>query len=84
MQMNKVRGLALATAAAAMFATAPMVGHAAKHEGDVKCTGVNKCKGSSDCKTANSQCKGQNSCKGSGFVKMSKHACDAIGGKAES
>lgn len=80
MNMKKATGLALATAAAAMFAvTAPMTASAG--EGKVKCVGVNACKGMSSCKTANSACKGQNSCKGTGFVAMGAEACKAVGGK---
>ena len=76
---RKFASIALAGAAAAMFAAAPVTAvHAAK--GDVKCFGVNKCKGHNDCKTATNACKGHASCKGSGFVKMSKHACKEIGG----
>jgi len=81
MQMKKVTGLALATAAAAMFATTPVTVHAAKHMSDVKCNNVNKCKGSGMCKTKANACAGHNACKGQGFVKMSKAACDAIGGE---
>lgn len=82
MRMKKVTGLALATTAAALFATAPMIAQGASQSGDVKCMNVNACKGKSDCKTENSSCKGHNECKGKGFVKMSKSACDAIGGTA--
>ena len=78
-------GIALDTAAAGLFATAavPVIA-GSKGKGMVKCTGVNACKGMSDCKTADSACGGQNSCKGKGFVKMSKEACKKIGGKASS
>lgn len=84
MRAKKITGFAIASAAAAMFAGAPMIASGAAHEGDVKCAGVNACKGNSSCKTADSSCKGQNSCKGTGWVKMSKEACEAIGGKVES
>ena len=78
-------GIALATAAAGLFAavTVPAIA-GSKSEGMVKCTGVNACKGMSDCKTASSACGGHNSCKGKGFVKMSKQACKKIGGKVKS
>lgn len=72
-------GIALATAAAAMFALAPVPAMAG--EKTVKCMGVNACKGHSSCKTASSSCKGQNSCKGQGFVEVSKEVCDQLGGK---
>ena len=72
--------LAMATAAAAMFATAPITSVQAGSSADVHCFGVNKCKGHNDCKTASNACKGMASCKGHGFVTMSKHACEEIGG----
>ena len=82
---SRLTGLALATAAAGLFAMAPadaIAGYGGKAE-TVKCMGVNACKGMSSCKTATSACKGQNACKGQGFVSVSKRACEQIGGKAE-
>ena len=81
---KKLSGIALATAAAGLFATAgvaPVM--AAKHEGMVHCLGVNACKGKSDCATASSACKGQNACKGKGMNVMSAGDCKAKGGKVE-
>ena len=81
MSINTKTGLALATAAAALFAlgAAPMA-HAAE-EGSVKCAGVNSCKGTSECKTAKSECKGHNTCKGQGWVtKKSADECKKAGG----
>ena len=75
MKMKKLTGIALATAAAGMFAmtaAAPAAAQAAK----VKCEGVNSCKGHSDCKSAGGSCKGLNACKGQGFKEMSKADCD--------
>lgn len=79
MNRRKFTGMALASAAAGLFAAAPTQ-IAVASEGDVMCWGVNTCKGHNDCKTANNDCKGMGSCKGQGFVSMSKHACDAVGG----
>jgi len=81
---NKLTGIALATAAAAMFAAAPV--SAAEGSGEtVKCMGVNACEGKSSCKTANSSCKGLNSCKGQGFVAVrSKDVCEQLGGEVGS
>ena len=84
MTAKKLTGLALATAAAGLFATAgiaPVM--AAKHMGEAKvhCDGVNACKGQSACQTANSACKGQNSCKGKGWMFLSKAECDAAQAK---
>ena len=80
--MNKIQkfsGIALAAAAATVFATS---GFAAAHTGGkmdeakVKCEGANSCKGQNDCKGAKNACKGQGSCKGTGMKEMSKADCD--------
>jgi len=78
----KLTGLALATMAAALFATAPL---AADQPGSStgKCYGVNACKGKSSCKSPGHSCKSQNACKGQGFVMISKEACEQIGGRFE-
>jgi hypothetical protein len=80
---KKLTGLALATAAAGIFAAAPMTASAGSNSAEVHCMGVNACKGKSSCKTANTACKGQNSCKGKGFVVVDKGTCDQLGGTAE-
>lgn len=80
MDVVKTRSsLTLAAAAAAMFALAPI--SASAGENDVRCMGVNACKGKSTCKTANSSCKGHNSCKGQGFVMVSEEVCGQLGGE---
>lgn len=87
MNAKKLTGLALATAAAGLFATAGIpAANAAKHEGETKvhCDGVNSCKGTSACQTASSACKGQNSCKGKGWMYMTKAECDAAQAKMKS
>lgn len=83
--MKTTSGLALATAAAALFSTGLMsTAQAASHaagEMTVKCSGVNSCKGTSECKTAKSECKGHNGCKGQGWVsKKSATECTKAGG----
>ncbi|MDE0855716.1 MAG: DUF692 domain-containing protein, partial [Nevskia sp.] len=80
---GKVSGLALATAAAAMFLAAPMAyaGDTAASTG--KCVGGNACKGQSACKGAKNSCKGQNSCKGEGFTMATKEDCAKAGGKMD-
>ena len=80
---GKISTIAMATAAAALFAVAPMTVAQAGSDAKVHCFGVNKCKGHNDCKTASNACKGHASCKGKGFVSMTKHACDEIGGKVK-
>lgn len=82
MSSNFKSAIAMASAAAALFAMgAPLtVAHAA---GDmsVHCSGINSCKGTSDCKTAKNECKGMNSCKGQGWnAKASAKECMAAGG----
>ena len=69
----------IASAAAVLF-TAGGSGMASAEEGDeaeIKCEGVNSCKGQSACKTAGSSCAGHNECKGKGFLKLSKADCEA-------
>ncbi len=78
---EKVKGMALAAAAAAMLAGAPIGAMAGDAEG--KCLGANSCKGKSACATATNACAGQNSCKGQGFLKMTKTDCTEAGGTFE-
>jgi hypothetical protein len=74
--MEKMKKLAtiIAATAAVTFVTAPITATLANAK-DVKCYGVNSCKGKSKCKTANNACKGKNSCKGKGVMKMSEKRC---------
>lgn len=76
---RKLSGLAIATAAAGIFALSAPVSSVSADEA-VQCMGANSCKGLSDCKTASSECKGLNNCKGQGFVAVSKAECDELGG----
>ena len=51
-------------------------------EGDnVKCYGVNSCKGTGGCAGAGHGCAGKNACKGQGFVETTKDDCAKRGGK---
>ena len=77
---KKISGVALAAAAATMFAVAPMSASAGAKG---KCVGGNSCKGTSACATATTSCAGQNSCKGQGWVKLTKAECSANGGTFE-
>ena len=80
MQLNKV---AMA-AAAAMLLTSGLVGvTVAADSATVKCSGVNSCKGTSECKSSKNSCKGMNSCKGQGWASMSKADCDAAKAKVK-
>jgi hypothetical protein len=78
---KKLSNLALATAAAVMFSTAPLTAANAADEAKVKCEGVNACKGTSACGTAANACAGKNACKGTGFLMMTKAECDAAKAK---
>ncbi len=81
---KKLIGITLATAAAISFVSAPFTSTVAQaHRHDVKCYGVNKCKGHSACKTANNACKGKNSCKGKGVEMTSAKHCKKMGGSEE-
>lgn len=81
MKVNKLTGIALATAAAGLFALTA-AGPVAAQDAKVKCEGVNGCKGLSECKgeksasREKSSCKGLNACKGQGFKEMSQADCD--------
>ena len=82
-QCKKLSGIALASVAATLLLSGTAV-NAAAHEkkaAEVKCSGINSCKGTSACATATSGCAGQNSCKGQGWIKASKADCDTKGGK---
>ncbi len=79
--VKKLTGLALATAAAGLFATAAISTVSAAEQAKVHCDGVNSCKGQTACQTANNACKGQNSCKGKGWLYLSKAECDAAKAK---
>jgi hypothetical protein len=83
--MNRITGATLAAAAATLFSLAayaeemPTSSDASK---EVKCAGINSCKGTSMCKTADNACKGQNVCKGHGWLPAaSAKACSEQGGK---
>ncbi len=84
---DRITGLTLAAAAAAIFAATPMVagagGHLASEQAQGQCVGGNSCKGQSACKTAKSDCQGQNACKGQGFTQSNKADCDEAGGEFE-
>ena len=81
MTAKKLSGIALATAAAGLFATAAVSPAYAGSADKVHCMGVNGCKGKGECATASNACKGQNACKGKGWVSMSAKDCQAKKGK---
>jgi hypothetical protein len=83
MQISKVSSAAMAAAAAMLFTSVVPTASFAGDAASVHCTGVNSCKGSSECKSAKNSCKGMNSCKGQGWVSMTQAACDAAKAKAK-
>ena len=82
MIIRKLSSMALATAAALAFSTVAVT-TAAAEEAKVKCEGVNSCKGTSACATADNSCQGQNKCKGHGYLQLTKAECDAAKVKME-
>lgn len=89
--IKKLSGFALASAAATLLlascggdagktAEKAAVPDSAKKVAEVKCSGINSCKGKSACATASTSCAGQNSCKGKGWIKVSKADCASKGG----
>lgn len=79
MNVKKLTGIALATAAAAVFTTVPVTSVVASD--GVNCYGINGCKGQGSCNTPTSKCNGTNSCKGKGVLAVkSKAECKAKGG----
>ncbi len=72
--------LALSTMAQAAAAPAGSTGAAISARDAVHCYGVNSCKGTADCKTAQHDCKGMNSCKGQGFKQLAAGMCLKRGG----
>jgi len=57
---------------------------ASEASADVKCLGINACKGQAQCGGApgGHACAGQNECKGKGWLKVSQAECDEKGGTA--
>ncbi len=82
--VKKMSKFAMATTAAALFASAAVptaFAGDAKESTSVKCMGINACKGQSKCKTASSACAGQNACKGHGWLlSASADECTKQGG----
>jgi len=76
------RSRSIATAVALLFITGGVVANA-DHSGgavQVRCSGINSCKGQSFCATAKNACAGQNACKGQGWLKVSPEECSSKGG----
>ena len=90
--MKNVKGTMIASAVASLFAFGAYAADAkadskapAKDSkaaaANVKCTGVNECKGKGACGVAGKhECAGENECKGKGWVQLSKDECKQKGG----
>jgi hypothetical protein len=83
MQITKVSSATMAAAAAMLFTSGFATLSVAADAPTVHCSGVNSCKGTSECKSAKNSCKGMNSCKGQGWVSKSKAECKADKGTVE-
>lgn len=82
--MNMKGALVAATVAGLFASLSPVAASADKKGDEVKCEGVNACKGQGACKGASNACAGHNGCKGQGFVKTTSKDCQAKGGKVRS
>jgi hypothetical protein len=81
MKINALSGSALAAAAISLALAGAATTTPAFAKGKVHCSGINSCKGKSECKTAKNECKGLNTCKGEGYVSVkSEKACTKKGG----
>jgi len=80
----RLRGIAIASAALGLMAGGATVATAASHEGgEVKCAGINSCKGQGECAAADGShdCGGKNSCEGKGWgTSESAEECTEQGG----
>ena len=86
--VHKSAGFSLAIAAAALMSGCSTMSSDSMEKASAapataqvgKCEGVNSCKGTSECATANSSCKGQNSCAGHGWISLTEKECTDKGG----
>jgi hypothetical protein len=65
-----MKGAAIAAAVATMFASGARAGGEGKkgEKSEIKCAGVNSCKGTGSCSSKDNSCSGQNGCKGKGWI----------------
>ena len=78
-----LKGKLIASAVAGLFSmmAAPAFAAEEKDTDQVKCGGVNSCKGTGACGGAAHGGAGKNGCKGQGWVKSSRKECTDKGGK---
>jgi hypothetical protein len=73
-------GMMIAGAVASMLSAGTAVADSKSSKANVKCAGVNSCKGHGSCSGADNSCKGQNGCKGQGWISVSAKDCSKKGG----
>jgi len=78
-----LKGKLIASAVAGLFSmmASPAFAAEEKDTDQVKCGGINSCKGKGGCAGAANSCAGQNACKGQAWVKSSRKECKDKGGK---
>ena len=76
-------GAAIAAAAAGLFLSQSVIPNAVAADAKVQCSGINSCKGKSQCHSAKNGCAGQNECKGQGWLKVPEKECRDKGGVVE-
>ena len=82
--MNRNTAILAAAAGALFLAASPALAEEGMGgSAQIKCEGVNSCKGHSDCSSAHNECAGKNSCKGKGFLMMTPEDCQAAKQKLE-
>jgi len=86
MKTTRVAGAVLATAVALAFTgsglNAADTPSPSTQAAQIKCLGINACKGQSACKTATNDCQGKNSCKGKGYrITTDAKSCESQGGR---
>jgi len=78
------RSMMIASAAAVLLLTGAVTARAEEKAGgdQVRCAGINACKGHGACASAHNECKGKNGCKGQGWTEMKTDKdCTDKGGK---
>lgn len=80
--MRKTSGAVIAAAVTSLFAGAAVAKDKAPAKDDkasaqVKCSGVNECKGKGACGNDKHDCAGLNECKGKGWVLVAEKECKA-------
>ena len=72
------KGQLIAAAVASMFAQGVALADDGKStDKQVRCAGVNACKGQGQCNQADHGCAGVNTCKGKGWIKIAEKDCKA-------